>query len=151
MWNELHYTALNQPLMRRKEVPLPYRPPNWRDWQMNFSAQSGVLVAIQSIGRMKNHRASVGYEILDGLFYPPLWSAQLNRRKSHGVFQEKEGFRERRGWQAWDSLVRASKSRDITRVAVCCLFLVHVEVQQGCGSSSQHSVLHEALLEWYSF
>lgn len=41
--------------------------------------------------------------------------------------------------------------RDIIRVAICCLFLMHVRVQQGCGNSSQHRVLHEALLEWYSF
>lgn len=116
MQHELPYTTLNQPLTCRKEVPLPYRPTSWSDWQMNLLARSGVLVAIQRIGSMKNHQASLGYEILDGLSYPPLWSAYLNRRKSCGVFQEKGGFRGRRGWQAWDSPVWANKSRDIIRV-----------------------------------
>lgn len=45
------------------------------DWQMNLLAHSGVLVAIQRTGSMKNHQASLGYEILDALSYPPLWSA----------------------------------------------------------------------------
>lgn len=40
VWHEPYYTALNQPLSCRKEVPLPHRPTSWRDWQMNLLAQS---------------------------------------------------------------------------------------------------------------
>lgn len=65
------------------------------------------------------------------------------------VCSKKKGSCRRRGWQVRDRPSRCQQRhplhRDIVRVAICCLSLRDVRVQQSCSDGSQHRVLYEAL------
>lgn len=116
------------------KVPLPYRPTSWSDWQMNLLAHSGVLVAIQSISSMKNHWTSLAQRFWM-VYLTHLCSQHSWIREKAVMRSKKKGASEGEERQAWDSLVCASKSRDIIRVAICCLFLMHVWVSRAVATA----------------